>query len=71
MAHGSDLDFTEIINNHLQQPTNVIQMGHTQMEYNQIEHNQMEYIPNELKYQIQFSLQSLRYDSRTFIKVHT
>ncbi|CAG8636953.1 uncharacterized protein OCT59_026479 [Rhizophagus irregularis] len=49
MAHGSDLDFTEIINdgnNHLQQPTNVIQMEHTRMELNQMEHNQMEYIPN-------------------------
>ncbi|CAB5216743.1 unnamed protein product [Rhizophagus irregularis] len=49
MTHGSDFDFTEIINdgnNHLQQPTNAIQMEHTRMELNQMEHNQMEYIPN-------------------------
>ncbi|CAB5365356.1 uncharacterized protein OCT59_026468 [Rhizophagus irregularis] len=49
MTHGSDLDFTENINdgnNHLQQPTNVIQMEHTRMEYNQIEHNQMEHTSN-------------------------
>ncbi|CAG8636921.1 uncharacterized protein OCT59_026482 [Rhizophagus irregularis] len=49
MAHGFDLDFTEIINdgnNHLQQPTNVIQMEHSRMERNQMEHNQMEHTPN-------------------------
>ncbi|PKY58005.1 hypothetical protein RhiirA4_511443 [Rhizophagus irregularis] len=46
MAHGFDLDFTEIINdgnNHLQQPTNVIQVEPTRMELNQMEHNQMEH----------------------------
>ncbi|CAB5216739.1 kinase-like domain-containing protein [Rhizophagus irregularis DAOM 181602=DAOM 197198] len=49
MAHEFNLDFTENINdgnNHLQQPTNVIQMEHIRMEYNQIEHNQMEYTSN-------------------------
>jgi hypothetical protein len=36
MAHESNLDYTEIIcdgNNHLQQPTNVPQMDHTQMDH--------------------------------------
>ncbi|RGB44070.1 hypothetical protein C1646_679140 [Rhizophagus diaphanus] len=54
MAHGFDLDFTEIINDgntHLKQATNVIQMEHNQMEcnqleYNQMEHNQMEHTSN-------------------------
>ncbi|CAB5216736.1 unnamed protein product [Rhizophagus irregularis] len=65
MAHGSDLDFTEIINNHLQQPTNVIQMGHTQMEYNQIEHNQMEYIPN-VPYNNNFNISRDSSDTTTY-----
>ncbi|PKK58693.1 hypothetical protein RhiirC2_857662 [Rhizophagus irregularis] len=68
MAHGSDLDFTKIINsgnNHLQQPTNVIQMEHTRMEHNQIEHNQMEYIPN-VPYNNNFNISRDPSDTTTY-----
>ncbi|RGB44068.1 hypothetical protein C1646_660937 [Rhizophagus diaphanus] len=68
MAHGFDLDFTEIIineNNHLQQPTNVIQMEHTRMEHNQIEHNQMEYTPN-VPYNNNFNISRDPSDTTTY-----
>ncbi|PKY58006.1 hypothetical protein RhiirA4_479531 [Rhizophagus irregularis] len=63
MAHESDLDFTEIINDgniHLQQSTNVIQMGHTQMEYNQMEHT-----PN-VPYNNNFNISADSSDTTTY-----
>ncbi|CAB4427068.1 unnamed protein product [Rhizophagus irregularis] len=63
MAHGSDSDFTEIINDEnidLQQSTNVIQMGHTQMEYNQMGHT-----PN-VSYNNNFNISAESSDTTTY-----
>ncbi|PKY42179.1 hypothetical protein RhiirA4_504137 [Rhizophagus irregularis] len=68
MAHGFDLDFTEIINdgnNHLQQPTNVNQMEHTRMEHNQMEHNQMEHTSN-VPYNNNFNISCNSSDTTTY-----
>ncbi|CAB5216740.1 uncharacterized protein OCT59_026477 [Rhizophagus irregularis] len=68
MAYGFDLDFTEIINdrnNHLQQPTNVIQMEHTRMELNQMEHNQMEHTSN-VPYNNNFNISRDSSDTTTY-----
>ncbi|PKC06478.1 hypothetical protein RhiirA5_482717 [Rhizophagus irregularis] len=68
MAHGFDLDFTEIINdgnNHLQQPTNVNQMEHTRMEHNQMEHNQLEHTPN-VPYNNNFNISRDPSDTTTY-----
>ncbi|CAB4427070.1 unnamed protein product [Rhizophagus irregularis] len=67
MAHGSDLDFTEIINdgnNHLQQPT-VNQMEHTRMEHYQMEYDQMGYIPN-VPYNNNFNISRDPSDTTTY-----
>ncbi|CAB4427073.1 unnamed protein product [Rhizophagus irregularis] len=68
MAHGFDLDFTEIINdgnNHLQQPTNVNQMEHTRMKHNQMEHNQMEHTSN-VPYNNNFNISRDPSDTTTY-----